>query len=136
MHGSFKQVAAELMQLPLDDAQRAALVKTVAQEQDLYDGGDVRARRSAPRRRLTNELAENAYEVLAISYLVADREVVRLRASAEAVQRQLILLVMFGTAVALAAPPCSFALHRAPHRHELDGSIRQLGDADFSRPIR
>ena len=33
VHGSFKQVAAELMQLPLDDAQRAALVKTVAQEQ-------------------------------------------------------------------------------------------------------
>ena len=37
VHGSFKQVAAELMQLPLDDAQRAALLKTVAQEQQLYD---------------------------------------------------------------------------------------------------
>ena len=37
VHGSFRQVANELMQLPLDDAQRAALVKTVAQEQHLFE---------------------------------------------------------------------------------------------------
>ena len=73
--------------------------------------------------------------MLAISYLVADREVVRLRASAETVQRQLILLVMFGTAVALAI---ALILSRYIARPiaELDGSIRQLGDADFSRPIK
>ena len=70
VHGSFKQVAAELMQLPLDDAQRAALVKTVAQEQDLYEQLAKRPRaRLDPRRiaQLTDDLAENAYEV-AISY--------------------------------------------------------------------
>jgi two-component system sensor histidine kinase GlrK len=85
--------------------------------------------------KLTDDLAENAYEVLAISYLVADREVVRLRASAEIVQRQLILLVLFGTAVALAT---ALLLSRYIARPiaELDGSIRQLGDADFSRPIK
>jgi two-component system sensor histidine kinase GlrK len=138
VHGSFKQVAAELMQLPLDGAQRAALLKTVTQEQQLYDqlAARPRARLNARQiRRLTDDLAENAYEVLAISYLVADREVVRLRASAETVQRQLILLVMFGTAVALAT---ALILSRYIARPiaELDGSIRQLGDADFSRPIK
>jgi two-component system sensor histidine kinase GlrK len=138
VHGSFRQVAAELMQLPLDDAQRAALLKTVAQEQDLYDRLTARPRVRLDVRqigRLTDDLAENAYEVLAISYLVADREVVRLRASAEIVQRQLILLVLFGTAVALAT---ALVLSRYIARPiaELDGSIRQLGDADFSRPIK
>ena len=138
VHGSFRQVATELMQLPLDGAQRAALLKTVAQEQQLYDqlAARPRARLDARQiRRLTDELAENAYDVLAISYLVADREVVRLRASAEMVQRQLILLVMFGTAVALAT---ALILSRYIARPiaELDSSIRQLGDADFSRPIK
>jgi two-component system, NtrC family, sensor histidine kinase GlrK len=138
VHGSFKQVVAELMQLPLDDAQRAALLKTVRQEQALYDQLSTRPRaRLDPRRisLLTDDLAENAYEVLAISYLVADREVLRLRASAEAVQRQLILLVMFGTAVALAT---ALVLSRyiAHPIAQLDASIRQLGDADFSRAIK
>jgi two-component system sensor histidine kinase GlrK len=138
VHGGFKQVAAELMDLPLDGAQRAALVRTVSQEQDLYERLSRRPRprlEAAQVARMTDELAENAYEVLAISYLVADREVVRLRASAEAVQRQLILLVMFGTAVALGT---ALLLSRYIARPiaELDGSIRQLGDADFSRPIR
>jgi two-component system sensor histidine kinase GlrK len=138
VHGAFEQVAAELLQLPLDDAQRAALLKTVTQEQSLYDQLTARPRPQFDRgeiSRLSAELAENAYEVLAISYLVADREVVRLRANAETVQRQLILLVMFGTAVALGT---ALILSRYIARPiaELDGSIRQLGGADFSRPIR
>jgi two-component system, NtrC family, sensor histidine kinase GlrK len=138
VRGSFKRVVVELEQLPLDDAQRAALLKTVGQEQALYDQLATRPRaRLDPRRigQMTDDLAENAYEVMAISYLVADREVARLRSSAEAVQRQLILLVMFGTAVALGT---ALLLSRYIARPiaELDGSIRQLGDADFSRPIK
>jgi two-component system, NtrC family, sensor histidine kinase GlrK len=138
VHGSFRQVATELQNLPLDEAQRAALLKTVTQEQALYERLASKPRvRHDPRLigRLTDELSENAYEVLAISYLVADREVVRLRANAEAVQRQLILLVLFGTAVALGT---ALLLSRYIARPiaELDGSIRQLGDADFTRPIR
>jgi len=137
VHGSFRQVANELLQLPLDDAQRAALVKTVAQEQHLYERLSARTEGRRDAReivRLTEDLAENAYEVLAISYLVADREVVRLRANAETVQRQLVLLVLFGTAVALAT---ALILSRYIARPiaELDASIRQLGDADFSRAI-
>ena len=137
VHRSFRQVADELMLLPLEEQQLAALKKTLEQEQGLYDGlsakpwrrGDARAVR-----RLTAELAENAQEVLQISYLVADREVLRLSHNAEAVQRQLILLVIFSTAVVLSI---SLALTRYISRPiaELDAAIRQLGGADFSRRI-
>ena len=137
LHGGFKQVSDELLALPLEPRQREALTKTVTQEQALFE-----LLAAQPRRRidpvqvsqLTNELAENAYEVLTISSLVADREVARLRAEAESVQRQLVLLVMFGTALALSM---ALALSRHISRPiaQLDESIRQLGGADFSRPI-
>src|SRR5688572_12020191 len=90
MHGRFKQVSHEHLHLPLDAQQLDALKKTVAQEQELYDLLTAKPRRRHDARtisRLTGELAENAYEVLAVSSLVADREVGRLRAEAEAVQR-------------------------------------------------
>ncbi len=137
VHGSFKAVSADLFGLPLEGEQLAALEKTVEQEQGLYDLLHAERRRRLDVRsirRLTDELAENASEVLAISYLVADREVARLRNDAEAVQRRLVLLVIFTTAVALAL---SLALTRYIARPiaELDSSIRQLGDADFAREI-
>jgi two-component system sensor histidine kinase GlrK len=72
--------------------------------------------------------------VLAISYLVADREVARLRASAEAVQRRLVLLVIFGTAVALGIA-LALARYIARPITQLDAAIRQLGGADFAHPI-
>ena len=137
VHQSFKQVSGELMLLPLEGEQVAALKKTVAQEQGLYDLlTEVPRRKVDPRSvaRITGELAENAYEVLSISYLVADREVVRLRANAETVQHRLILLVIFSTAVVLTI---ALALTRYIARPiaELDAAIRQLGDAEFSRAI-
>src|SRR5688500_13152850 len=137
VHHSFKQVSGELLLLPLEGDQLAALKRTVAQEQTLFELlTEVPRRKLDPRRvgRITGELAENAYEVLSISYLVADREVVRLRANAETVQRQLILLVMFSTAVVLSI---ALAMTRYISRPiaELGASIRQLGDADFSRAI-
>src|SRR5438128_6478331 len=137
VHRSFRQIADELLLLPLDAQQLAALKKTVALEQQLYEllGTQPRPRQD-PRRigGIAAELAENAYEVLAISYLVADREVVRLRSNAEAVQRRLILLVIFSTAVALTI---ALGLTRYISRPiaALDASIRQLGGADFSREI-
>ena len=134
VHRSFRQVADELMLLPLDQQQLIALKKTVEHEQGLFEVLTTQPRRKLDARRmvrLTGELAENAYEVLAISYLIADREVVRLRHNAEAVQRQLILLVIFSTAVVLTM---ALALTRYISRPiaELDASIRQLGGADFS----
>src|SRR5881397_2674423 len=60
--------------------------------------------------------------------------VVRLRSNAEAVQRRLILLVIFSTAAALTI---ALGLTRYISRPiaALDASIRQLGGADFSREI-
>jgi two-component system, NtrC family, sensor histidine kinase GlrK len=137
VHHSFKQVAEELLQLPLDEAQLEALNKTVFEEEALYGVLSAQPRKKLDPKaisRQTGELAENAYEVLAISYLVADREVGRLRANAEAVQRRLILLVIFGTAVALSI---ALALSRYIARpiSQLDAAIRQLGGADFTQPI-
>jgi len=138
LHEGFQQLTAELARLPLDAQQLAALDRTVAREQLLYellaaaplappDLATVRAR--------VGELAESAQEVLAISSRVADQEVERLRASAEIVQRRLLNLVLIAIAVALVA---ALALTRAIARPitELDAGIRQLGGPDFSLPIR
>ena len=137
VHASFRQVSDELLQLPLGARQLEAVKRTVAREEALYGLLTTRPRRGLDPHKvsvLTGELAEAAYEVLSISSLTADREVARLRAEAEGVQRQLILLVMFGTAVALAI---ALALSRYISRPiaQLDESIRQLGGADFARPI-
>ena len=137
VHGSFKLVASELLLLPLEGAQLAALNKTVEQEQGLYEFLTRSPRRALTIKRiseLTDDLAENAYEVLAISYLVADREVVRLRADAESVQRRLVLLVIFSTAVALIIA-LGLTRYIARPIAELDAAIRQLGSADFMHPI-
>ena len=135
VHSSFRQVAGELLQLPLEEDQLAALKKTMAQEQGLYDVL-TQVKRTEQRHvaALAAELAGNASEVLTISTRVADREVLRLTANAEAVQRQLVLLVIFSTAVALAIALGLTRLIARPIA-ELDAAIRQLGGADFSRPI-
>jgi len=138
LHEGFQQLTAELARLPLDGLQLAALDRTVAREQVLYDL--LAAAPQAPPdvatvRARVGELAESAHEVLAISSRVADQEVERLRASAEIVQRRLLNLVLITIAVALVA---ALALTRAIARPiaELDAAIRQLGGPDFSLPIR
>jgi two-component system sensor histidine kinase GlrK len=138
VHASFKQVSSELSLLPLDEDQLAALNRTIDREQSLYELIDAapRSRLDVPTvRELAGALADDAYKVLAISYLVADREAERLRASAEEVQRRLLALVAVAIALALAA---ALALTRAVARPiaELDAAIRQLGGADFAQPIR
>src|SRR3954469_11145290 len=136
-HRSFKQLSSEIALLPLDDAQGAALNRTIEHEQGLYD-----LLTTQPRPRLQREvigerldrLIDSAREVLAINNRVVDREVERLSQSAEHVQRGLVLLVLFGTAIALTI---ALALTRYIARPiaEIDGAIRQLGGADFSRRI-
>lgn len=138
VHRSFLQLASELSLLPLDEQQLAALNRTIEQEYALFDLVANRPRTAIEVeavKTLSGQLAESAYEVLAISYLVADREVELLRANAESVQRRLILLVLFSTALVLALALAMTRLIARPIA-ELDASIRQLGSADFSRPIR
>jgi two-component system, NtrC family, sensor histidine kinase GlrK len=140
VHASFRQVADELMHLPLEDDQRAALERTMAQEQSLYElvtAAPRSVKASAERKRvatLAAELADNASEVLAISTRVADREVTRLRTSAESLQRQLVVLILFSTAVALVIA-LALTRHIARPIEQLDSAIRQLGGADFAQPI-
>jgi two-component system, NtrC family, sensor histidine kinase GlrK len=140
VHASFRQVADELMHLPLDDDQRAALERTMAQEQSVYElviAAPRGVKASVERKRvatLTAELADNASEVLAISTRVADREVTRLRSHAESLQRRLVVLVLFSTALALVIA-LALSRHIARPIEQLDGAIRQLGGADFAQPI-
>ena len=136
VHRSFKQLADEIAQLPLDTAQADALNVTVQHEQALYETLTSGTERLNPKEigaRL-DLLIDSARDVLAINNRVVDREVERLRHSAEQVQRNIILLLIFSTAVALAI---ALALTRYIARPigEIDAAIRQLGGADFSRPI-
>jgi two-component system, NtrC family, sensor histidine kinase GlrK len=143
-HRGFQQLAGEISVLPLDKDQAAALNRTVAQEQALYelltDPERPRASAGVPRPPIPgltgriDELIESAREVLAINNRIVDREVERLRENADEVQRGLIVLVLFSTAVALTI---ALALTRYIARPiaEIDAAIRQLGGADFSRAI-
>jgi two-component system sensor histidine kinase GlrK len=135
VHRGFRQLADEIAQLPLDTAQADALNVTVQHEQALYEVLNSGARLN-PKEIGTrlDALIDSARDVLAINNRVVDREVERLRQSAEQVQRNIILLLIFSTAVALGI---ALALTRYIARPigEIDGAIRQLGGADFSRPI-
>jgi len=137
VHRSFRQLADEIAQLPLDARQMAALNRTAEQEQALYDLLTEQPRRKLESRVVSghmDRLIDSAREVLAISNRIVDNEVERLRARAETAQRNLLALVALSTAVALTI---ALALVRAIARPiaEIDGAIRQLGGADFSRPI-
>jgi len=137
-HASFRQVAGELASLPLDEGQRAALKRTIDQEQALsarMDAPPGGALESRTVRDLAGALVDEAYRVLALSYAVADREVERLGASADDVHRRLIVMVLISSALALSA---ALALTRIIARPiaQIDSAIRQLGSADFERPIR
>jgi two-component system, NtrC family, sensor histidine kinase GlrK len=137
VHRSFRQLADEIAQLPLDEAQEGALSRTVGHEQALYDLLTAFPRVRVEAAEITgrvDQLIDAAREVLAINNLIVDREVERLRASADEVQRGLILLLLFSTAVALTI---ALALTRYIARPiaAIDNAIRQLGGADFSRPI-
>src|SRR3954464_12861733 len=137
IHRSFKSLADEIAQLPLDDSQAAALTRTVEQEQSLYDLLTEHPRPKIDGKVVSTRmdgLIESAREVLAINNRIVDREVHRLSLKAEQVQRGLIVLVFLSTAVALTI---ALALTRYIARpiSEIDAAIRQLGGADFSQPI-
>jgi len=137
-HESFRQFADEFSRLALKDEPLAALKRSIEREQALYDYVTRPPRgRPDPRtvRAMAAALADEAYQVLSISYFVADREVERLGASAEDVHRRLIVMVLIATALALAAALALTRLIAQPIA-ELDSAIRQLGSADFARPIR
>ena len=137
-HQSFRQLAGSLAQQPLEPEPLAALNRAIERERKLIDymsrpprgGADLRRVRA-----MSAGVVEDAYQVLAVSYFVADREVERLGASADDVHRRLIVMVLVATALALAAALVLTRLIARPIA-QLDSAIRQLGGADFERPIR
>jgi two-component system sensor histidine kinase GlrK len=137
VHRGFRQLGDEISQLPLDYAQAAALNRTLAEEQGLYDlltGFPRVAVDAAQVTERIDRLIDSAREVVDINSRVVDREVERLRESADEAQRGVMLLLLFSTAVALSI---ALALTRYIARPiaAIDNAIRQLGGADFSRPI-
>src|SRR5262245_25551236 len=137
VHRSFRQIADELYLLPLERTQLDALNKAVQEEADLYGllTGHAAGRADAREvKKRTAQLSDSAYEVLAISHQVSDREVLSLRTHAESVQMRLVLLIIFGTAVALAIA-LGLTRYIARPIGELDASIRRLGGGDFGAAI-
>ncbi len=137
VHRGFRQLGDEISQLPLDHAQLAALNRTLGEEQALYDLLTGFPRTPVDPAVVTariDRLIDSAREVVDINNRVVDREVERLRASADDAQRGVMLLLIFSTAVALTI---ALALTRYIARPiaAIDNAIRQLGGADFSRPI-
>lgn len=138
VRASFEQVAQELAGLPLDAEQRLALKRTVELEAELH-GVLAASRRDAIDARTVSrragELTENAYEVLAISYLVADREVDRLRAASDEVRVQVVAVLALTLASALGIAVALTRVIARPIR-QLDASIRRLGRGDFAQPVQ
>jgi two-component system sensor histidine kinase GlrK len=137
VHSAFRDIATELSALPLEKEQHAALTRTVEREQALYDFVGT-APRGADLRKVREQVAalvDDAYQVLSVSYFVADREVERLADSADDLHRRLIVMVLLATALALAAA-LLLTRHIARPIAEINLAIRQLGAADFEKPIK
>ena len=135
---SLRFAAAELARLPLGEEQRGALQRTIALEQQLH-ALLAAAAPGKPDAKVVEtqaaELVDSAHEVMAISYVAADREVESLRAAAERLRQQTVVLLLVTLAAALAGALALARLVARPMR-ELDAAIRRLGSADFSQPIR
>jgi len=136
-HQGFARAADELLQLPLAGAQLQAVKGTVGEERKLHDllAGPGPAAAQEVVAAQIERLAAQARDMVATSNLVADRQVERLSVAAEALQSRLVLLVSLSTALALAVALVITRLIARPIG-EIDASIRQLGGADFARPIR
>jgi len=138
IRANFKRTTSELSLLPLDEAQLAALNRTIDWEQALYESlgqGRGAAEERASLVRGYVELSEMARTVLNESNLLIDREVERVRASAAETQAalytQLYAALVLGLLIA-----ALFAFLIARPIGQLDRAIRQLGAAEFARPVQ
>jgi len=138
VHGAFRGVYTDLARLPLEEEQRIALELAMAQEGMLHrllTAEKAHALNLGEIGERTAQLTESAAGVLAISFLAAEREVERLRESAQVVQGKLIVMVVFGAALSLLIV-LSLTRQIARPIAQLEFAILQLGDGDFSRPVR
>jgi two-component system sensor histidine kinase GlrK len=137
VHSNFVAVAAELSGLPLEPKQVAALNRIVEQERELH-----KTVSESPQNPIepgttvaqAGQIVDGAYEILVISHLVADREIERLRESAEESRLFLFALILVAAAAALAFAMVLARIITRPIA-QLDDAIRRLGRAEFERPI-
>jgi two-component system sensor histidine kinase GlrK len=137
VHSNFVAVARELNGLPLEPKQVAALNRIVDEERALHKAiVDSSENPLDPRATVTQagKIVDGAYEILVISHLVADREIERLRESAEESRLFLFALIMVAGAAALAFAIVLARIIARPIA-QLDDAIRRLGRAEFERPI-
>jgi len=138
IRANFKLTTSELSLLPLDEAQLAALNRTIDHEQDLFETLGKPLGAPAQRAELVQRyvnLSEMAKTVLNESNLLIDREVNRVRASAADTQSELYLQLYAALLLGLLIAAL-FAFLIARPIGQLDRAIRQLGAAEFSVPIR
>ena len=137
VHSNFVAVAKELNGLPLEPKQVAALNRITAEERALHTAVQGSLENPLDPRATVAQagtIVDGAYEILVISHLVADREIERLRESAEESRLFLFALIMVAGAAALAFA-IVFARIIARPIAQLDDAIRRLGRAEFERPI-
>ncbi len=138
IRANFKRTTSELSLLPLDEAQLAALNRTIDREQALYETLGRGVGGAEERARLVQgyvELSEMAKTVLYESNQLIDREVERVRASAAETQRALYTQLYAALALGLLIAAL-FAFLIARPIGQLDRAIRQLGAAEFAGPIQ
>jgi two-component system sensor histidine kinase GlrK len=137
VHSNFVAVATELTGLPLEAKQVAALNRIVEQERALHNAVSQSPQYPVEPRATVAQAArivDGAYEILVISHLVADREIERLRESAEESRLFLFALIVVAGAAALAFAIVLAKVIARPIA-QLDDAIRRLGRAEFERPI-
>ena len=108
VRANFKRTTSELSLLPLDEYQLAELNRTIDKEQALYETLKQRPVDVAERRRLADgygDLSGLAKNVVNESNLLIERDVERMRATANAIQRSLFMqmLAAFPLGLAIAA---------------------------------
>jgi len=136
-HASFLAVSEELSGFPLDDRQREML-KTIGEQEKALSRTLTDASSSPAELRATvaqaAAIVDGAYEILMMSHVLADRQIERLRSSAEESRMLLLALIMVAGAAALAFAMILARVIARPIA-QLDDAIRRLGRAEFEPPI-
>ena len=133
----FKRSTSALSLLPLDESQLGELNRTIDAEQALFER--LAALPSAPEERVAiaegyAEFASGARRVLEESNALIDREIARMRETAAAAQRALLIQLVATLPLGAAVAALIAFLIARPIR-QLDAAIRRLGEADLDRRV-
>ncbi|MGH8675761.1 MAG: sensor histidine kinase, partial [Burkholderiales bacterium] len=138
LRASFKTSTSELSLLPLDELQLRELNRTIDKEQELFERLRRRPLHAADRFALIEghvALSELARGVLDIGNELTDRELERLRQTAERAQRILRLQLLATIPVGVLLAVGVTILIAQPIR-QLDQAIRRLGAGELGGDIR